>query len=133
MWGVGLLASELGSKAGLVSSGREGGMQPGVRVWKVQEAPEGCPGREGQTPLCGSGAVQVPPEVRAVMTASHRRPSLLPFLKAPLGSCLSRSSALGPSSLVCAVLQVPRLLSTCTSVLRCTPRVPLEARSEQQT
>lgn len=55
MWGVGLLASELGSKAGLVSSGREWGMRPGVRVWKVQEAPEGWPTGSVRGVLGGRG------------------------------------------------------------------------------
>ena len=75
---MGLLASELGSKAGLVSSGGEGGCSLGCGCRSGQEAPTGyvrgvLKGRGGPL-LCGSGAVQVPPKVRAVVRAVPAHP-----------------------------------------------------------
>lgn len=79
---MGLLASELGSKAGLVSSGGEGGCSLGCGCGRCRRPPQGWPtgsvrgvlkGRGGPL-LCGSGAVQVPPEVRAVVRAVPAHP-----------------------------------------------------------
>ena len=96
-------------------------MQPGVRVWEVQEAPrglahrvcEGLPERAGRASALWLGGCSGSPRGeghgQGRSCTSHQRSSFLPFLRALMGSCLFRSSALGPSSLVCAVPQVPRL------------------------